>query len=324
MTINPFAEHMSSPAPTPASKIGIDAAVLSGFRLIRREPLAVLAWGLVYVLFNLACFALFAPVYLNAFANARAMAGAAAAGPSALTADALRIQGLGMLLGVVGMIMRAIQTCAVSRAVLRPGDRRFGYLRLGTAELCLALIYLGLYFATLIAVLVLVMAFSLLTAALYLAHALQVAVVLDLLAFVAAVSAAIYVSLRLSLIAPLVVEDEKPHFARSWIITRGHAGALLAVALCLFGILIAMEVLLVGVLLFVAAAHLSTLSQGAEGSARVTAFFARSPAAILSAILPYVAGLSVIAVPLAGAAWAIIAAPWARAYVDLRRASPAL
>ena len=246
VTINPFEASMGSPAP-PAPRVAVDAAVLAGFRLIRREPLAVLAWGLVAAVFTIASVALFAPVYADMLSVWRAgLIHGPGYAPPGLAADSLRFQGLSWLLTIASLILRAILVAAVCRAVQRPNERRFGYLRLGMAEFFLLLIYLGFYLATIVAMLLVVFVFAVATVMLSLAHAWPAAVVLDVIGGLAAIVGLIYLALRLSLIAPLVVADDKPHLAASWSLTRGHAGALFLVGLCLIGMVIAAEMLIVG------------------------------------------------------------------------------
>lgn len=315
VTINPFAAHMGPPAPPPRPAVSVDGAVLSGFRLIRREPAAVLLWGLCAVVFSIVSLALFAPVYADMIGVWRAalLEGAAAAPPPGLAADGLRIQGLSWLLTIASLILRAVVVAAVCRAVQRPQDRRFGYLRLGMAEFFLLLVYVGVYLAAMVAIVVVVIAFTVMTIALGMAHALPVAIGLDVLGAIAMLVGAVYLGLRLSLIAPMVVADEKPHLAASWSLTRGRVATLLLIGLCLVGIFITVE-LVVGGLFLVAGA---SLIGGIGGPDRLAAVLAQPPATILTRLAPWLAALAVIGVPLAGAFYAIMAAPWARAWLDL-------
>lgn len=297
------------------AKVSIPAAATSGFRLIRREPTAVLLWGLAGVGFAIGSIALFGPLYLEMIGVWRAamLSGGTAAPPAELGADAFRYQGLSWLLTFAGLILRAVLVCAVSRAVTRPAERRFGYLRLGMAEFFLLLIYVGIYLGFVLGLLIIVLAFALLTAALSLAHAPAAAIAIDAIAVIAGLAGSVYLALRLSLIAPLVVSDEKPHFIQSWRLTRGHAGSLFLLALCVFGIFVVGELLVGAVILALGAGALGSIG----GLARLQDILSRPPAAILADLAPWLAGVAIIGVPLAGCAYAIMYAPWAKAWLDL-------
>lgn len=302
------------------SVIAIGPAVESGFRLIRQRPLPVLLWGLVYVAFGVGSLALFAPVYLNMIARVAALSGVSAPPPpSGVIADALRMQGLGYLLTFASLILRSILMCAVCRAVQKPAEGRFGYLRLGMAEFYLLLIYVGAYLAIMLALMVPTIALAILTIALAAAHALPAAILIDILATLSFVAGLIYLALRFSMIAPMVVEDEKPHLLESWNLTRGHVGALFLVGLCLIGILIIAELIFGALLLFFGAGALGAAAGGLD---RLTVFLAQPPEAIFWGLAPYIAVIAAIGVPLTGCAYAIACAPWARAYLDLIGRSP--
>ncbi len=314
MTINPFEAHMGSRGAAPARRVAVDAAVLAGFRLIRREPLAVLAWGLVAAVFSIASVALFAPVYADMLSVWRAALNHGPGhAPPAPAADGLRFQGLGWLLTIASLILRAVLVAAVCRAVQRPNERRFAYLRLGMAEFFLLLIYLGFYLAAIVSITLIVFIFAVATFVLSLGHAWPVALALDIVGGLAAVVGVIYLALRLSLIAPLVVADDKPHLAASWSLTRGHTGALLRVGVYLFGLIILAQLLIVGLVLAVGGGALA----GVGGMAGLIAGLASSPDTMFSHLAPYLAGLAIAGAPVAGCLYAILSAPWARVFLDL-------
>ncbi len=301
------------------AELSIGAAVGSGFELIRHRPLPVLAWGLVEAAFAVSVFALMAPTYAGMFAQ---MLAAARSGVEA-TPDlghAMQAQGASMLFSLASYFFGAILYCAVFRAVLRPGDGRLAYLRLGSAELFLFLLSVGAYIAFIVVVVIAAVLGGLIVGLLAVSHAGAAAVLVAITFGAALVFAVVYVALRFSLVGPMMVEDGRFHLAESWALTRGKTGGLFLIALSLAGILIAGEIVLGAVLMAVGTGLLGAAAGGLEN---LPTFFERPPGAIVSAFAPLLALMVLVGIPLSGAILAIVAAPWARAYRDLAGPSAA-
>jgi hypothetical protein len=111
-----------------------------------------------------------------------------------------------------------------------------------------------------------------------------------------------------------MVEDGQFHLTDAWALTRGHVGELLLVGVLLFVILILIEVVLGA---FAMAIGLAFLARAAGSLAAVHSLFARPLTEVLAVLAPGLIVIGVVAVPLFGCLWAILAAPWARAYRDL-------
>lgn len=138
------------------------------------------------------------------------------------------LQALGALVAFLTVsltLVAGVQLAAAYRAVLRPAEVGFGYLKLGADEfrqivllLVFSVIYLllwGLPFALAVA-----------------AHAVgdldtPAAVALYLLAGVVALALSIWIGVRLSLAPPMTLATGRLQLGRSWALTRGRFGGLL-------------------------------------------------------------------------------------------------
>ncbi|HZL00617.1 MAG TPA: hypothetical protein VFC47_12030 [Caulobacteraceae bacterium] len=299
------------------AEIEIGDAVASGFGLIRREPLAVLLWGLVYLVAMGVAFAAMGPVYaglMTRMASHAASAGATPLDMRAMMGQMAQVQGVGMLvnilIGVVGMMIY----CAVFRAILHPEQKRFGYLRLGMAELFIFILGFAanivLVFALLIPLLVIGLIAGILAASHSVAGAIIVAVVGGLAIFLAL----IYFALRFSLVGPMIVDDGRFHLFESWTLTKGRTVSLFVIGLSLIIILVVIEAIVGTIIVVVGVGVLGSVAGGLEN---LPAFFRQPPQDLLSKLTPVIAIVALAWTPLVGCAMAIFAAPWARAYRDL-------
>jgi hypothetical protein len=137
------------------------------------------------------------------------------------------------LIGVVAFVAGVIATVALLRVMIL-GDRKTGlfvYLWFGGAELRLIIVTLLLVVAAVAAMIGVTLVFALLAA---LSTAMPVLSVIVMAAVVAVVFAAIWVPLRLSLIAPVVVAESSLGVERSWELTKGSALNMLLVLLLTF------------------------------------------------------------------------------------------
>ena len=116
-------------------------AALEGFRLTREKPRVLLAWSVanffISVIMALALIAMFGPMLAELEA-----VNANSDDPSQALAVFEKLAPLYALVLPAGLIVIAVWSAAVYRAVLRPADNRFWYLRLGADELRLALLML--------------------------------------------------------------------------------------------------------------------------------------------------------------------------------------
>ncbi len=137
----------------------------------------------------------------------------------AVTAAYLPLQ---LLMGAIGFVTGIIASVALLRVVVF-GDRKpglFVYLWLGAAELRLIAVSILLFIAIIAAMIGVALVFGLLAA---LSAAIPVLSVILVVASVALFIAAIWVPLRLSLIAPIVVAENSLGVERSWALMKGNA-----------------------------------------------------------------------------------------------------
>ena len=294
------------------AELSIGDAVGAGFGVIRRRPVAVLIWGLLQAAVWGAMVAVMAPTYLAMVAEVAKNAGQA---PTPDVANMMRMQGTVWLLDVVGLFVATILYCAVFRSLIHPEQSRLGYLRLGMTELMLFVLMVGAYIAFVVALVILMIPAALIVGVLVAVHAAAAAVIAGIVLGVAAVWGLVYVVLRFSMVGPMMVDDGKVHLLDAWALTKGRAGALFLMALCLLGILIVLELVLVAIAAIVG---VSVLSSIAGAVSAIPALLRQPPGVVLSDLTPLFVIGGLAAIPLYGALLAILGAPWARAYLDFR------
>jgi hypothetical protein len=298
------------------AEISIGNAVGAGFHLIRRQPLVVATWGLAGLLVTGVTWSTFGPIYASLFGE-MLRNGGAGANPmtSPLFVEQMRqVQGLSLLVGLFSLFVDCVVYCAVFRAVIHPEQNRFAYIRIGAPEVFALVLAIAGYIAFLIALIIPALVIAAVVAAFVAAHAAVAGVVIGVAGALALAFALVYVLLRLSLVVPMMVADGKFHFADAWALTKSHACALLLVGIVLFVILMAAEIVLGLVMLAVGAGYLSS---AAGGLSHLQEYFQRPPGEILGSAAPLLIIVAVLWIPLTGCVFAIIGAPWARAYRDL-------
>jgi len=209
-------------------------SAFEGFRLVRRNPMALVAWALLYAVLSLA----------SVFAMSNAIGPMIEWGERAealenttpTQAEVMAVfQSFGeVLLGLawllpVSLVVGAMLMAAVARAVLNPRAGGFGYLRLGMDELRVFVVTLVLGILMMCAWLAVWIVVAVLggIAGATGANWLWLLVVLAGLAGVAAI---IWLAVRLSLAVPITVAENRFAFFDSFGITRGRFWPLLGMA----------------------------------------------------------------------------------------------
>lgn len=206
---------------------GSDLA-FEGFRLVRRNPMAIVAWALLYAVLSLAgVFAMSNAIEPMIAWSERAEA-LENASPTPTPAEVMAVfQDFGeVLLSLawllpVSLIVSAMLMAAVARAVLNPRAGGFGYLRLGMDEVRVFVVTLVLGLLLMfawMAVFVLVAMLGGIASASG-ANWLWLLVVLGGLAGVAAI---IWLAVRLSMAVPITVAENRFAFFDSFGLTRGR------------------------------------------------------------------------------------------------------
>lgn len=296
------------------AEISVGDAVGAGFSLVRRRPGSVLLWGSVQTAVFGLTFALLMPMYAVLFAQAaNAKLGAPPSAPD--MAAILPYQMLSYLLNFGSVFVAAVLHCAIFRSIVHPDRSSFASLRLGTTELLFALLTIGAGIAFAVAVLIVMVPAAIVIGVLVAVHAGAVAVIVGIALGAAVIWAMVYALLRLSMVGPMMVEDGQVHVTDAWTLTKGKVGSLFLVGLCLFAVAIVAEVILLVVMGGIGFSALSVIAGGAQA---IPALFKHPFAEVLSSLTPLIAVGGLMAIPVYGAFLAIMGAPWARAYLDLR------
>jgi hypothetical protein len=133
------------------SRFSPSDAALEGFRLTREQPLFVLIWAIVRAVFSFASLALLFGLGGSTFQQlVKLENGAAKTSPELALPLVQQVMPLMLLIIIVSLVFYAVIYTAVLRAILRPADKAFAYLRLSIDEarqFGLALIAFVLFFA---------------------------------------------------------------------------------------------------------------------------------------------------------------------------------
>ena len=209
-------------------------AALEGLRISRERPMALLWLWAAYVVIGLIHFGLLSIAPFNqltsAYTELQAVSDAVRANP----ADNAAAQHLAVLLGQtmpallvfagVTLACQMVISTAVLRAVLRPAERRFGYLRLSMDELR----QLGLALVVGLAVIVYLFLVSLASGlVLGILGAVLPPAVLGVVALALVITAFAYPAVRLSLAPAMTLADGRISFLRAWALTQGRFWPLL-------------------------------------------------------------------------------------------------
>jgi hypothetical protein len=242
-------------------------SILGGaFGLIRRHPLSVLVWGLLYVaaiaLLLLAMRPLFS-VYSDLLSQQVARGTAGPMDPQDLQPFMARMQSAGGIaflseIGVFALVM--VLFTATQRAVLRPAERGFAFLRLGGDELRLVglalVLAVCLYVVSFLATLLLMIPVVIVGVA----SGSPVAVtLLALVEFIVLTGAMIYVEVRLSLAFPLTFLRRGFVVGEAWRLSKGRFWTLFGAYFVIALIYMMLSAILVGVAV---APFFSELAQG--------------------------------------------------------------
>jgi len=197
-----------------------------GFRVLAKRPKELIIWSIIQLVFGGAVFAIMMPFFASIMAAQRA----AAAG----TAPALP-SGLGMifLFELLLMLWFLMLFAAVVRMTASDGNDRWAWLRFGMDEIRLIglglLLIIAMIVVEIVAVLLGGVVVGLVTAGSAAAGGI-LAVVLIILG----ICAAIWASVRISLIAAITVLDHEFAIRKGWRATKGHFWTLFGTYVVMF------------------------------------------------------------------------------------------
>lgn len=267
-------------------------AAFEGFRIVRRNPLALLWWAALYAVISVAgllAMGLSADSWIAFLEMSEAMEGSE---PTPEQAMALlgtmgaAFAGFAWLLPLQ-LAVTSILTAAVARAVVRPSERAFGHIRLSMDEvrvfvvtLLLGLSLFGVYLACILGIVVL--------GAIAAAIGQAWAGLLVFAGIVAAVCLLVWLAVRWSLAVPITVAERRIAVFDSFRLTRGRFWPLLGMAI-LAGVL----AMVIGLLSLVVVAPLSLMTglsafggmRGTDPTAMFEAYRTLNPWMLVSAVV---------------------------------------
>ncbi len=283
-------------------------AAFEGFRIVRRNPLAIVFWALAYTLFFAAFFGLFGGNLASLMATTESLEGAQ---PSPQDLEALGQSYAGFIMWVLplSLLLGAVLNAAIARAVLRPEEKSFGYMRLGGDELRVLAV------SVILAIVIAAAAF-LMFAVVGFAAAVAgqgnpgLGWMVGILLGLAAVVALCWLAIRLSLAVPVTMAEKRIAPFESFGLTQGKALPLLGMA-----IIAAIMSMLVSLLGTIVALPVTMATGGLE---QLAAFDGQSTAQIVQAAAPGIAAWVVVNAIFSALQLAVIYAPFSAAYRDLK------
>jgi hypothetical protein len=273
------------------------------FRLVRERPGTVAVWGLVYMVATVA--ATFAMLPLIGMQTA-AMSGET---PFAASNISSMIGGF-LLFELFLLILLVVLMTAAQRAVLRPAEQGFAYLRLGMDELRMVVLAIILSVVTIILYFLLALVGALVIGAGGAALGPRGAIPFGIIVFLALLGLFIWFEVRLSLAYPLTLLRRKIIIGEAWRVSRGHFWTLFLSYLVIFLVLFAIWMAILGM---TAGPYLSALMNSAgnpeAAQQAVQEQMARQYSFSLVAILTWILGAAAgaLAIALGGGAVATAA-----------------
>ncbi len=288
-------------------------AAFEGFRVVRRHPMALIFWALFYMALMAAVLFLAGGSLIGLVNAAESLDPSGTPTPETLMPLVSSYLAILAVILPVSLIASAMIYAAVSRAVLRPTESAFGYLRLGMDEVRVLVvsIVLAIVFMVLSAVV-----FGIVGAVIGMTVAADQPALwlLVVLAVCAAIALFIWLAIRLSLAIPITMAERRIAIFDSFAVTKGRFWSLLGMALLAFVMSIVVSILgsLVGMPIQLATGGLSGLSNLEGESLQV----------ILQSAWPAIAAYIVVNAIMSALQVAVIYAPFSAAYRDIKGGQP--
>lgn len=269
----------------PMTTFSITEAAFAGFRAVARRP-STLGWW-----FGFALLAMIVEIGAVGLLMGSALvdlirASAQSAEPS--SAVVLSFIGrffLGLLLLLpIAVAFAVMRVSAANRAILRPQDSRFGYLRLGVEELRVLAVLLVIFALQFAVQMVISIVMSLVLGGMMAAaavsgstSAMMTALALQFLTLIPTYAAIIFINVKFSLAVPQTMDTGAINIGGSWALTKGRFWPILGVYLIDY--VVAFGVGIVVMLLLFATVAVVGVNLASMGSQ-----FASNPVAALQAM----------------------------------------
>lgn len=213
-------------------------SILNGaFRLLKDEPVTVAIWAGIFIAYTVGSSAL----ALSGLAfDAEALRSGAVSPMNAI--------GLGLALAVVALLFVSVMSCAVYRAVLRPEEGGFAWLRLGSDEFRMAGLYILMTFIIAFLGLILGLGFFFVAGGSALmtgggGGSIGIAILLAVICGLFF----IYASIRVSLIFPMTFLRRQISIDEGWGLSRGRFWTLFLAYLVIGIIMLVINMFIPGI-----------------------------------------------------------------------------
>jgi hypothetical protein len=195
--------------------LSVGTIVGGGFRLLRERPGAVLVWGLLY-------FAAIAAIGLVVQPLVATQATSMNGDPAAALAAMQGMIGQLLLLYLIYLVLFVMLMAASQRAVLRPEESGFAYLRLGMDELRLIALAIFLFIIFYVGLLVVGVVMGLFMGVIMVTAGPGAFAITMIVYGCVVLAAACWFEVRFSLAFPLTLLRRRIVIGESWRATRGH------------------------------------------------------------------------------------------------------
>lgn len=283
-------------------------AAFEGFRIVRRTPLAVVGWTLLHLAVFGLTFALVGRVMIDLTQQAEAIRGVSEPSMEQL---APLLQGYALVFGVAGplsVLASTMLTTAIVRTVLEPDQKRLGFMRLGMDEVrvfgvyLIQFILLGIYYVA-------VMAICIMIGAMAKASGQPWLFIPCFLLAIAGVIGLVWIAVKLSLTAPIIVAEKRFALFDSFKLTKGHFWPLLGMAILAGVMAIVIAILGMVIALPFQSGLAGPIAQIEEGAALLP---------LLTQHAPFFIGWAVVNALISALQLAVVYAPFSAAYRDIK------
>jgi len=281
-------------------------AVASGFRLIGREPLAILALAGVYLVLSVLPQVGIWPKMAKLMETPLGEVD-----PALITELNASMAAYQPMILLFSILMYTLLYGAIYRAILEPDNRRYFYLRLGMQELWMLLSSAVALILAVIAIIVAAIPIGILGAGGQGVAATGLTFLLGFAVFLLF----FWLAMRFALVGPMAFAQRRFVLLDSWRLTKGHGLKMMGVAFALFCIVVGVE-LVAGLTAFIAL--YPTISGGEAAWAKVLG----DPATLVNRWGPWIVAACLLASVVVAAFYAVLAAPWASIYRDLTAGQP--
>jgi hypothetical protein len=287
----------------------VEDAAFTGVGLLARRPASAIAWALLWA----ALVALVAIPFagsLAAYVTLVAKAGGHPQ-PTDIVPLAPQLGAFGLLMGLGGLVVGAVVSCAVYRAVLEPESSAFAYLRLGDQEIQVMLVNFvrGVILFCINFVISITVAMLVIVAG----GTGMLALTIRTIGEIILLCVLFWVQLRFSLAGPMTYLDHRFRLFESWTLTRELTWRLLAVGLIL---------LVIGLVVYLGVVSLAiggslAMWNSAPRPSDVQALLTLPPSQWIAALAPFIALIALMVVVAAALLTPIGLAPWPHIYRTL-------